>query len=97
MEGRPAKLARLQALRDRLPYISQSALASVLKIAQNEPLPTGSRNDIKDARDTTARASTPYGNVCQPVKLKTKTGADMVVELQHPFAMLYHTSGKAND
>ena len=71
MADRPAKLARLQALRDRLPYISQSALAQVLHIAQNETLPTSTRRDLRDARNTVATAVTPYGKICQSIQLKT--------------------------
>ena len=90
MEGRPAKLARLQALRDRLPYISQSALAAVLRIAQQEPLPSGTRNDIRDARGSMSTTNTPYGKLCQVLKLKSSDGTEIEVEIQHPFAMMYH-------
>ena len=91
MEDRPTKLARLQSLRDRVPYVSQSALAAILKIAQSEPLPTGRRNDIKDARDAVALSSTPYGRISQVITLRSATGgSDMSVELQHPFAMFYY-------
>ena len=91
MEDRPAKLVRLQALRDRLPYISQKALAAVLRIAQKEPLPAGRRNDFRDARDSVASTPTPYGPICQVLRLPSADGGtDILVEIQHPFAMFYH-------
>ena len=91
MEGRPAKLARLQSLRDRLPYISQSALASVLHIARTEELPTGSsRKDVREARNSSARVLTPYGALHQELKLQAATGEPVAVEIAHPCAMLYH-------
>ena len=90
MEGRPAKLARLQTLRDALPFISQSALAAILKISQREQLPSGTRKDIRHARDTVALQATPYGPISQVINLSPAGGADFHAEIQHPFAMLYY-------
>ena len=91
MEGRPLKLARLQSLRSRLPFISQTALAQVLKEAERTPLPTTCRRaDIRDARNAAVKLVTPYGQVHQHV---TFDGADgpITSEIQHPFAILYHS------
>jgi hypothetical protein len=91
MEGRPLKLARLQSLRSRLPFISQTALAQVLKEAERTPLPTTCRRaDIRDARNAAVKLVTPYGQVHQQV---TFDGADgpITSEIQHPFAILYHS------
>ena len=93
MAERPAKLARLQSLRDRLPYISQSALAVILKLAQDEELPNVvDRNDFRHARNATATTTTPYDTLCSPIKLPRKDGGPPItVEVQNPFAMLYHS------
>ena len=97
MEGRPQKLARLQALRDRLPYISQSALAAVLKISQHEQLPLADRKDIIHARDLISKTATPYGAITQIIKVPCASGGDDIqVEVQNPFAMLYHCCSTSN-
>ena len=91
MSDRPAKLARLQGLRDRLPYVSQSALSAILKIAQHDELPDiHNRRALRDARDSKAQAATPYGPICQIVELLGEDGKQVPVEVQHPFAMLHH-------
>ena len=91
MEHRQTKLARLRSLRDRLPYISQSALAAVLQIAKKEPLPSGHRKDLKAARDEVAKIHTPYGTLHRTIKLPHRVGGeDISVEMQDPFAMMYH-------
>ena len=59
-EDRPQKIARLANLKGRLPYISQNALASLLKIAETEELPQGSRKTIRQARDAVVHQQTPY-------------------------------------
>jgi hypothetical protein len=91
MEGRPLKLARLQSLRSRLPFISQSALAQVLKEAELAPLPKACRRaDIRDARNAVAKIATPYGPVHQQVVFDGASGP-ISSEIQHPFAILYHS------
>ena len=92
MAERPTKLARLQSLRDRLPFVSQSALHAILKIAKDEELPDiSSRCDLRDARDAVARVLTPYGELCQIVKLRGADGPEIPIQIQSPFAMLHHT------
>ena len=87
MEGRPAKIARLQSLRARLPYVSQAALSAILQVAATEPLPTGStRADVRQARDIVPRLATPYGPLHQSVHMP----GGATLEIQHPFAMLYY-------
>lgn len=89
MAERPSKLARIQRLRDRLPHVSQSALASILAIAANEELPTGSRKDIREGRNAAAQEGTPYGPLHQELQLKALDGTCLHKELQHPAAMLF--------
>ena len=89
MADRPAKLARLQSIRSRLPYISQSALSALLHLAANEPIPdASSRSDIRAARDMSVHHVTPYGALHQTI---TVAGIDgpVQLEVQHPLAMLY--------
>ena len=51
-ESKPEKIARLQSLKARLPHVSQSALASLLAIAQREKLPEVKyRQEVRDAQD----------------------------------------------
>ena len=87
------KLARLQSLRDRLPYISQSALSALLKVAREEELPiVGHRDDFRMARDSLSRTLTPYGPVCQTINVPKANGGEMMsIEVQQPFAMLYQS------
>ena len=92
MAERPEKLARLQSLRDRLPFISQSALHSILQIAKREELPDiGHRGELRHARDAIAHTMTPYGKICQTLPLRNLSGAEISVEFQNPFAMLHHS------
>ena len=88
MAERSTKLARLQGLRDRLPFVTQSALHAILKIARDEELPDiSTRSELRDARDAIAQIGTPYGSICQTVKMRN----DIEVEIQNPFAMLHHS------
>ena len=86
-------MARLQAFRDRLPYVSQSALAAMLCIAKHEPLPDAStRTHIRSARDATVRQTTPYGPIHKVLTLPDTEGGTVDLEIQYPFAMLYHAA-----
>ena len=86
MEERRAKRTRLQSLRDRLPFISQSALAAVLKFAAAEPVHEGvTRDELRNARNQIVAEQTPYGPLHQLIMM-----GETSVEFQHPAAMLYH-------
>jgi hypothetical protein len=90
MADRPAKLARLQSIRSRLPYISQSALSALLQLAANEPIPdASSRSDIRAARDMSVHRATPYGATHQTITV-AGIGGPVQLEVQHPLAMLYY-------
>ena len=96
MADRPGKIAKLQSLRTRLPYISQSALSQILQIAEHEELPGSStRKDIRRARDETVAQMTPYGPLHQKITIPTSNGTDLDVEVQHPCAMLWHLCAKS--
>lgn len=91
MEERPSKLARLQGLRSRIPFVSQSGLAALLREAQREDFPeVVSRRSIARARDQAVKIVTPYGTLHQTMPLDMNDGKVVDVEVQHPFAMLYH-------
>ena len=90
-ESKPEKIARLQSLRTRLPYVSQSALTSLLDIASREKLPeVRYRQEVRDARDLTVRTLTSYGPLHQTIPVLTNSGKYVDVEIAHPFAMLQH-------
>ena len=74
------------ALRSKLRFVSQSAIASVIDMSRKEPLPDiHGRRDIRKARDVSVKVVTPYGPIHQEI-----TVADgYVMEIQHPMAMMY--------
>lgn len=87
----PRKIARLQLLRAKLPYVSHSALSAILKESKAEPLPDAcSRSSIARSRDAGVKQSTPYGTLHQTVSLHRTDGTNQDVEVQHPFAIMYH-------
>jgi hypothetical protein len=94
MAERLAKRARVQRLRSKLPYVSQSALSALLKAAQSdEGLPDiTSRRSIGKAKDSMVNTATPYGPLHQQVSIsRAAAGAPpQHIEIQNPFAMLYH-------
>ena len=100
-DARPAKksregvLASLASLRQRMPYMSQSALAAVLREARDAPLPdAGRRADVRQARSAVIAQHTPYGPLVQSIELRGKSGAMVSIPVQHPWAML-HVVAKA--
>ena len=88
-EPRPHKLARIASLRGRLPYISQQALANLLQIAQEEPLPKAQRKDIRAARDDMVHRQTPYGPIHRVIDVGHGDNS-IKLEVQHPAAILYY-------
>ena len=89
-KDRPAKLARLNALRSKIPYISHTALTAVLRIAKDDPLPeVNNRVDVRHARRTVARQSTPYGTLVITIPMEGKHGKPKHVPLQNPHGMLW--------
>ena len=86
---RAAKLARLGALRNRLPHISQSGLAAVLQEAARTPFPTASRQNLRDARRVLPTTDTEYGSLHRQLVLIREDGSTFRLEVQNPFAMLH--------
>ncbi len=88
-----SKLEALTTLRQKLPYISQSALSAVLTELLRAPLPfAASRRDIRLARRDIARQMTPFGPLVQEVDVRRKDGAVFNMPIQHPWAMLHFAS-----
>eukprot|EP00971_Amphidinium_carterae_P262428 5205531-Amphidinium_carterae.1 len=86
-----ARLEGLRALRYKLPHITQSALAAVLKVASECSLPTAaSRATIRAARDVCATESTPYGPLHAAFECTLTSGGTVKLECQHPMAMMYY-------
>ena len=87
---RASKLRKLSELRSRLPFVSQGALASLLKVAQEEGLPEScGRRGIRESRDAIVNTQTPYGTLHQSVVID-----DTTIEVLHPFASLWHAANK---
>lgn len=87
------KRIRLQRLRDRLPYVSQTALAALLQVAATDDLPSScSRRTIGRARDSCTQVATPYGSLHSHMSLPNASGNTTQFEVQNPFAMLYHVA-----
>ena len=86
-----AKRARLESLRQRIPFVSQRALAAILGEAKRRPLPTVSkRDDIRQARRDLFQRQTPYGSLITEVDLERNDDAgDERVCCISPFAFLY--------
>ena len=79
-----AKKLKITDLRWRLPFVSNNALACMLKLAEGQELPTGSRTTIRRCRDAVVFEMTPYG----PLHQKVLVGK-YKIEIQNPFAMYW--------
>ena len=88
-DKRKPKILKLSELRARLPYISQSALSSILALGKTHDLPTAtSRNGVRRATNDVVFESTDYGAIHQHITIDLTKGGDTKVEVQHPCAML---------
>ena len=86
---RAAKSQRIAALRSGLPYVSQSALGAILRLARDDMLPAAtSRRCVARARDDAARTRTLLGELHQTVTV----AEGIEVEMCNPGAMLLHCS-----
>ena len=75
METPAAKRSRLEAIRQRVPYVSQRALAAILGEASRAPLPrVARRQEVRRARDDLFEQLTPYGLLVQNFKLRRTAG-----------------------
>ena len=80
---------QINRLHAHLPKISHSALSAFLKAANDTPnLPCVSRKRIREARNEACLSTTtPYGPLHHEIDI-----GGVQVEIQSPFAMLYHCS-----
>ena len=75
-------LERLVSLKARPPFVSQSALGALLRLAKEEELPDiASRNVVREARDKYVQLNTPYG----PVHRHLDLGGGIQAESQTPY------------
>ncbi len=82
-----SRLDELVSLRARLPFISQSALSAILKIATTEGLPKiTTRRGVRQARDNFARITTPHG----PLHTHIDVTDSVTIEVQNPFAVFWY-------
>ena len=89
-ESRAQKRARVENLRQRLPFISQRALAAILAENKKRPLPTVTqRAELRTARRELARQETPYGPMLQHLYVQSTSGGRIQVPYVHPFAFLH--------
>ena len=89
-ESSAAKRARVESLRQRLPYVSQSALACVLREASRRPLPTITRREtLRKARREVVMQITPFGPLLQNVSLELIKGGEVSLPYIHPMAFFH--------
>ena len=84
----PRKVARLQELRSAIPYVSQRALAAILReITHDDVDHSYRRQTLRDARDMQVAIATPYGSLHKSLLIED---ANVNIEVQNPLAMMYH-------
>ena len=91
-DARRADGIRMAELRHTLPYCSQSALAALISMANNDQLPEQlNRRDIQHGRDETCKEATPYGPLHSTAALPriAENASDKHIEVQNPFAMFW--------
>ena len=88
---RVAAAAQLSALRHAVPHLTAAALAAVADAAKHHLLPEGKidRNLVREGRDARCLEVTPYGPIHKSVNVAMKSGHDVELELQNPFAMFW--------
>ena len=83
----PSKAARLNDLRARIPYMSQSALAGILREAMRQPLPEiSSRTSIRSFEVQGLNVNTPYGPLIKEIAVTDS----LKVAVALPAPMLFH-------
>ena len=87
---------RINELRYAMPYMSHTALSSVLGMARRGELPpVGSRTMIRSARDNAALQMTPYGSLTTAVHVtKAAAGAGTIpIDVSHFMPSLWTAAG----
>ena len=90
-DERSVKLRKLNAFRRSVPHVSGSALAAILDEVEQSGLPElHSRWDLQKATTMELDHETPYGNICDSLKLAAKSGGrDIQIPFVNPHAHLY--------
>ena len=74
-------------------YVSQIALANVLRHARDDPHLGSAYNRASEERKRLTGITTPCGSLVQELALPLKAGGSEVVGVQAPLAMFYHLVG----
>ena len=95
-----ASVGEINGLRYTMPYVSQTALASIIRYSKDHgglPSSAADRREIRHARDvTTIKNETPYGPLHRSVQMALSgAGGETSVEIQDPWAMLYCSSSES--
>ena len=88
------KLRRIADIRQQLPYLSHTALASVFTIAQEQELPRCSRHDVRKARDAVVKVDTPYGSLLKTKSLAGVHGGEINIDIIDPFAYMWAAASR---
>ena len=88
------KRRRLAVLKHDSPYVTQSALGSIIKHISDHGLPCSndegiSRHSIRRARDADLLVNTPFGPLLTTIEVPAVAGGVFHFEVACPFGMLY--------
>ena len=90
-EHRPAKLRKLEGLRRRLPQVTQTALAAILKDVGEHGMPDlTTRQNMTEARKELANSNTLYGPLIQTMDVQLISGHTYPMLIAHPWALLWY-------
>ena len=96
-DSRANKLRKLDMFRRKLPHMSASALAAVLKVVEDEGIPeVHNRKTLQEARDSVNDAPTPFGPIHREVQMHAVGGGLEAINLTNPFALIW-TALKPSD
>ena len=84
------KLSDLEAMRRRLPHVSQRGLVSTLKDIKTHGLPElDSTKDLRAAREMLMNEGTPYGPISVEKEVPTTGGGRTRIRMANPLALLF--------
>ena len=84
------KLFDLEAMRRRLPHVSQRGLSATLKDIRKHGLPDlDGTKDLREARELTVNEKTPYGPIGVDKDIPTTGGGSVKVRMASPLALLF--------
>ena len=90
MEGRSAKLRRLDAFKRKVPHVSASALSAILEECSKGSLPdVRHRKAIKEATWCDLEEITPYGSMLLQTSVTTKDLKEVPMLALNQLALLY--------